>query len=131
MLEHFHAIIWVGHHEARVFRFYAKDIGRIVIHPHDRTGHMPHKTNMAASDDAPVSSEFLERVAKSVCEAGAVIIAGPASVKSLLTAHIADRHRELASRISTVQTAVQPSDAELVALAHRYFRSNDWSRGTA
>jgi hypothetical protein len=34
---HFHAVIWIDHHEARVFHFNPTDVERLVLHP-DRQG---------------------------------------------------------------------------------------------
>jgi hypothetical protein len=31
--DHFHAVIWIDHHEARVFRFSPTDVERLVLHP--------------------------------------------------------------------------------------------------
>ena len=30
---HFHAVIWIDHHEARVFHFSPTDVERLVLHP--------------------------------------------------------------------------------------------------
>ena len=32
---HFHAVIWIDHHEARVFHFSPTDVERLVLHPDD------------------------------------------------------------------------------------------------
>ena len=33
---HFHAAIWIDHHEARVFHFSSTDVERLVLHPDHR-----------------------------------------------------------------------------------------------
>ena len=38
---HFHAVVWIDHHEARVFHFSPTDVERLVLHP-DR----PTKTEL-------------------------------------------------------------------------------------
>ena len=36
---HFHAVIWIDHHEARVFHFSPTDVERLVLHPDHPTKH--------------------------------------------------------------------------------------------
>jgi hypothetical protein len=35
---HYHAVIWIDHHEARVFHFSPTDVERLVLHPDNRPG---------------------------------------------------------------------------------------------
>jgi hypothetical protein len=30
---HYHAVVWIDHHEARVFHFSSNDVERLVLHP--------------------------------------------------------------------------------------------------
>jgi stalled ribosome rescue protein Dom34 len=125
MQQHFHAIVWIDHHQAKVFRFNASDVERDVIRPHDPTVHLHHKANTIGSGHAPVDKDFLRRVTESVSEAGAIMIVGPASAKTELAAHIAAHAPDLSARVSTVEAADHPSDGELMALARKFFRAND------
>jgi hypothetical protein len=125
MQQHFHAIIWIDHHQAKVFRFNASDVDRDVIRPHDPTVHLHHKANTVGSGHAPVDKDFLRRVTESVSGAGAIMIVGPASAKTELAAHIVAHAPSLSARVSTVEAADHPSDGELVALARKFFRAND------
>lgn len=125
MQPHFHAIIWIDHHQAKIFRFNANDIDRDVIKPHDPTVHLHHKANAVGSGHAPVDKDFLRRVTESVSEAGAIMIVGPASAKTELAAYIAAHAPRLSAQISTVEAADHPSDGELVAMARKFFRAND------
>lgn len=125
MHQHFHAIVWIDHHQAKVFRFDAKDVDRDVIRPHDPTVHLHHKANTIGSGHAPVDRDFLKRVADSIAGAGALMIVGPASAKTELAAYLATFAPDLSSRVSIVEAVDHPSDGELVALARRFFRAND------
>lgn len=125
MMQHFHAIIWIDHHQAKVFRFNASDIDRDVIRPHDPTVHLHHKANTVGSGHAPVDKDFLRRITKSVTAAGAIMIVGPASAKTELVTYLAAHTPQLSARVSTVEAADHPSDGELVALARKFFRAND------
>jgi len=129
--QHFHAIIWIDHHQAKVFRFNASDIDRDVIRPHDPTVHLHHKANTIGSGHAPVDKDFLKRITKSVSGAGAIMIVGPASAKTELAAYIAAHEPHLTARVSTVGAADHPSDGELVAMARKFFQANDRMKSPA
>jgi hypothetical protein len=46
---HFHAVIWIDHHEARVFHFSPTDVERLVLHPDHPTKHIHHKASSIGS----------------------------------------------------------------------------------
>ncbi len=131
MTQHFHAIVWIDHHQAKVFHFNASDVERDVFRPHDRAVHVHHKANTVGSGHAPVDKNFLGGVMESIAGAGAIMIVGPASAKTELTAYIAAHAPGLSARISIVEAADHPSDGELVALARRFFKADDRMRARA
>jgi stalled ribosome rescue protein Dom34 len=128
MSEHYYALVWIDHHEARIFHFNALEAERATVrstHPHQ---HLHHKANTRDSGHAPIDQVFLEHVAQAVMPAGAVLITGPASAKKELAAYIAQRHEQLSRRICGVETVDHPSDGELLALARKFFRADDRMR---
>jgi hypothetical protein len=42
MTEHNHAVLWIDHHEARVFHFNADDVERLLIRPDNPHVHIHH-----------------------------------------------------------------------------------------
>jgi len=125
MTEHYHALIWIDHHEAKIFHFSATESDRMRVNSTDPHQHLHHKANTRGSGHAPVDHVFLERVAQAVADAGAVLITGPANAKHELAAHIERQHPQLGKRISAVETLDHPTDGELLALARKFFRAND------
>lgn len=125
MQQHFHAIIWIDHHQAKIFRFNASDLERDVVRPHDPTVHLHHKANTIGSGHAPVDKDYLRRVTEAVSRAGAIMIVGPAGAKTELAAYIGAHAPDLSSRVSTVEAVDHPSDGELVSLARKFFLAND------
>ncbi|MGH8263783.1 MAG: translational machinery protein [Steroidobacteraceae bacterium] len=125
MTHHFHAIVWIDHSEARVFHFNESEADKELVRSHKHDLHLHHKANSRGSGHAGVDKEFLERVAKALHASGAVLIVGPASAKTELAAHIGEHDRELAKRISGVETVDHPSDGVLLALARKFFRADD------
>jgi hypothetical protein len=123
--EHFHAVVWIDHHEARVFHFNADDSQREQVHPLHPVRHIHHKANSVGSGHSPEDQNFFSAVVEAIDGAGAVLITGPASAKHELVKHI-DRHPStLRARVAGVETLDHPSDGELVAHARQFFRAAD------
>jgi stalled ribosome rescue protein Dom34 len=122
---HFHAVVWIDHHEARVFHFSATDVERLVLHPDHPTRHIHHKANSVGSGHPSEDHEFFRAVAQSIADAGAVLITGPADAKIELNKYISQHDPKLMKIIVGVETVDHPSDAQLVAYARQYFRAED------
>jgi hypothetical protein len=124
MSGHYHAIVWIDHREARVFHFNVADVDRLVLHPHNPTRHIHHKANSIGSGHAAEDQAFLQRVTDAIADAGAVLITGPANAKTELVKHIERHAPALGARIAGVETIDHPTDGELVAHAHKYFKDD-------
>lgn len=125
MSGHHHAIVWIDHHEARVFHFNPEEVDRLVLHPDHPTRHLHHKANSIGSGHAPEDQDFFHQVAASIADAGAVLITGPANAKTELMKHIRNHAPELIKIIVGVESADHPSDGALVAHARTYFKAAD------
>jgi stalled ribosome rescue protein Dom34 len=123
--QHFHAVIWIDHHEARVFHFNHTDVDQLVLQPENPTMHIHHKSNTIGSGHETLGKDFLHEVAMSVAKAGAILIAGPGNAKTELMKHIELHDKQLVKAIAGVETVDHPSDAQLVAYARKYFKSAD------
>jgi hypothetical protein len=124
-MAHFHAVIWIDHHEARVFHFSPADADKLVVHPHDPTRHIHHKANSIGSGNAAEDENFYHSVVEAVADAGAILITGPANAKTELVKHIHHHDPALMSHIKGIETVDHPTDGELVAHARKYFKSED------
>ena len=122
---HHHAIVWIDHHEARVFHFSQDDVERLVLHPDNPTKHIHHKANSIGSGHAAEDHKFLQAVAQSVADASAILITGPANAKTELIKYIHYHAPKLMNAIAGVETVDHPSDAQLVAHARKYFKVAD------
>lgn len=128
MSNHYHALVWIDHREAKVFQFNATDVDRTTIRSDHPDQHIHHKANSGDSGHASVDNAFLERVAQAIAQAGAILITGPANAKTELAAYIKRVQPNLAERISGVQTLDHPSDGALLALARSFFKADDRMR---
>jgi stalled ribosome rescue protein Dom34 len=123
--KHYHAVVWIDHHEARVFHFNPTEVDELVLHPHNPTRHIHHKANAVGSGQAAEDQAFFQAVAETLADAGAVLITGPANAKTELVKHIHRHDPKLMNAIAAVETVDHPSDAALVAYARKYFRAAD------
>jgi len=125
---HYHAVIWIDHHEARVFHCNATDVERLVLQPDHPTRHIHHKANSIGSGHVSADHDYLHAVAESIADAGAVLVTGPANAKTELVEHIRAHDPQLAKLIVGVETVDHPSDAQLVAHAKKYLVAVDRMR---
>jgi hypothetical protein len=63
---HYHAVVWIDHHEARVFHFSPTDVERHILHPDHPTRHIHHKPNSIGSGHASEDHDYLHAVAEGV-----------------------------------------------------------------
>ena len=122
---HYHAVVWIDHREARIFHFTPTNVERLLLHPDHPTRHIHHKANSIGSGPAAEDHAYLQAVAESIADAGAVLIAGPANEKTELVRHIREHSPRLMSAIVGVETVDHPSDAQLVAYAQKRFKATD------
>ena len=128
MSSHYHAVVWIDHHEARIFCFNPTEIDRLVIHPHDPTRHIHHKADSIGSGHASEDQVFFHAVVAAITGAGAVMITGPANAKTELVKHINRHDPRLIDRLAGIETVDHPSDDALIAHARHYFRAADRMR---
>ena len=125
MTAHYHAVVWIDHHEARIFHFNADEVERLVLHPHDPTSHIHHKANSIGSGHAAEDQDFLHEVATTIADAGAVLITGPANAKTELVKYVHRHDPKMIERLPGIETVDHPTDPSLIAHARHYFKSAD------
>ena len=121
----YHAVIWIDHHEARVFHFGPTDVDQLVLHPDHPTRHIHHKSNTIGSGHDSLDNGFLHAVAEAIADAGAVLVTGPANAKTELVKHIQHHDPKLMKLVLGVETVDHPSDPQLVAYARKFFKAAD------
>ena len=121
MSGHYHAVVWIDHHEARVFHFSSSAADVVVVHPDHPTRHIHHKANTIGSGHASEDQHFLQSVADALGDASAILITGPANEKTELVNHIARHAPALKAKIRGVEALDHPSDGEILALARKFF----------
>jgi stalled ribosome rescue protein Dom34 len=122
MPQHFHAIVWIDHLQARIFHLGLSGTDEIVQHPDMPTRHIHHKANSVGSGHVHESAEFLNQVMDAVGDAGEILILGPSGAKTELAKYIREQNPNVGGRIVAVEAADHPTDGEIVAYAKRHFR---------
>jgi stalled ribosome rescue protein Dom34 len=126
--KHHHAVIWIDHHEARIFHFNSTDVERLVVRPDNPTRHIHHKANSIGSGHAAEDQAFLHAVVESFSNVDTVLVTGPANAKIELIKHIHQHDPDKMKAIVGVETVDHPSDGSLVAHAQQYFKAADRMR---
>lgn len=124
MQDHYHAVVWIDHKQARIFHFNAEDADGIVVKPEHPVRDYHRKERGTGKHD-PENQKFLEDVTRAIADAGAVLICGPSTEKHELVKHIEKTHPRLLVHIEGVESVDHPTDAELVAYARRYAKAAD------
>jgi len=125
MSEHYHALVWIDHHEAKIYHFDAVDSDQLTLRSSNPHVHIHHKANTIGSGHALVDRAFLERVAQAIATAGAVLITGPANAKNELALHLQNLHPAVWGRVSGVEGLDHPTDGELISFGRRFFKADD------
>ena len=122
MPQHFHAIVWIDHLQARIFHLGLSGTDEIILHPHMPTRHIHHKANSRESGHVHESKEFLNHVLDAVSDAGEILILGPSGAKTELAKYIREQNPDVGDRIIAVEAADHPTDGQIVAYAKRHFK---------
>ncbi len=122
---HFHAVIWIDHHQAKIFHFNLADEDQQKFHPSNPSVHVHHKSNTIGSGHEALDPSFINETASSVSAAGEVLVIGPGIAKTEFMNYIEKHNPKLKSKILGVETVDHPSDREIVAFARKFFKPVD------
>ena len=125
MSDHYHALVWIDHREARIFHLSRTAVDQSVLHPDHPTEHIHHKAHSIGSGHAHEDQKFLRAVTEAVSGSGAILITGPANAKAELVKHIHQHDPNMMKAIVGIETVDHPTDAQLIAYARKYFEGSD------
>jgi stalled ribosome rescue protein Dom34 len=126
MADHYHAVVWIDHKQARIFHFSVDEADRAVVKDHvvrDLHSHEKH-TGQRTEENKP----FFEDVAKAIADASAILIVGPAQEKDFFAKFLSEKHPAIRAHVEGVEKADHPSDGELLDFARRYVKASDHMR---
>lgn len=126
MSHHYHAILWIDHHEARILEFNAEERDAAdVVKPRHPVKHLHTKAGSLSSWRAKEDAAYFDEVAKHLEGPGEVLVVGPANAKLAFVKYTGEKHKALSDRIVGVETVDHPTDGELVNFARSYFEKVD------
>ena len=119
----FHAVVWIDHQKAQILQFDAEHVQSQKVKAH---------THHTAQHGSAVRSEheFFGEVCHALQGITEVLVTGSHTATADFK-HYAEKHRaETAKHIVGYETVDHPSEAQLVALARKYFLKYDRMAGT-
>lgn len=125
MSHHYHGIVWIDHHEARILDFNADGANADkVTQKHAATRKQSARTGKASwreSEDAG----FFDEVAGKLGGIGEILIVGPANAKLGFLKRLQAKHAAIAEHVIGIETVDHPTDGELLNFARAYFKKAD------
>jgi stalled ribosome rescue protein Dom34 len=126
MAQHFHAIVWIDHKQARIFHFNVEEADRTLAQDHVvRDIHAREKRSGHRTEE---NKPFFEDVAKAIADSRGILIVGPAQEKDFFAKFLADKHPAIRAHVEGVEKADHPTDGELLDFARRYVKAADRMR---
>jgi stalled ribosome rescue protein Dom34 len=126
MADHFHAVVWIDHKQARILHFNADEAGRTVVRDHVIRD--LHSREKGSGHRIEENKPFFEDVAKAIADAGAILIVGPAQEKDYFAKFLALKHPAIRAHVEGVEKADHPTDGELLDHARRFVKAADRMR---
>ena len=124
-MTHYHACVWIDHREARIFGIGLDEADSAVTANAHATHHIHRKANQVGMGTDKLDHAFLAEVAEKLEPVQAILIAGPGQAKHELAAYLEAHAPILAKRVWGIEAMDHPTDAQLVAAAHKYFKAAD------
>ena len=128
MSSHYHAVIWIDHHEARVIHFNADAAEEDFVRPVHPPRHLHAKAGSASGTHVGDEPEFYRDVTKTVANAKAVLVTGPSTAKTEFIKYLHQHSPQMLDRVWGIETLARVTDHQLVAEGRRYFAKTDRTR---
>ena len=125
---HYHAVVWIDHHEARVIAFNADDADEKTIHPEHPPRHLHHTVGSASGTHERGEASYYRSVLDALGEAKEFLVVGPSTAKTEFATWLREHAAQMVERLCSVETLQQMTDKQLVAEARRFFKGADRMR---
>lgn len=124
-MSHYHAVVWMDHHEARLLAFNAEAADETVVHPANSPRHLHHKGGNPSGDNDVEEPSFYRDIAAALGDAKEILVAGPSSAKTEFVKYLAKHMPHLLERVRRIETLDKVTDGQLLAEARRFFVRDD------
>jgi hypothetical protein len=125
---HYHAVVWIDHHEALIIHFNADTADEQRIRPADPPKHLHIKSGAPSGTHIRDDPQFYRDVAAAIADAHEVLVTGPSTAKAELVKHFHKHAPQLIERVAGIETLDRMTDNQLLAAARRFFAQADRMR---
>ena len=130
MSSHYHAVVWIDHHEALVIHFNADAAEERHLHPVDPPRHLHVKAGGAAGTHITDEPSFYRDVARELADAREILVTGPSTAKAEFLKHLHKHEPAMIERIVGIETLALVTDNQLLAEARHFFVKADRLRSS-
>jgi len=117
-----HAIVWIDHREAKVYRIIGNDESQVQVNSHHSLQRLHHRPGgWEAGGGLPEDGEFFGRVAATLDQSGGILVIGPGDARLAFKTYLDHLHPSHAPQVQTVERTAPPGEEELLALGRDYF----------
>ena len=129
-MEHYHAVVWLDHRDARVFHITTEEASERDVHATHSSEHQSagHKDRGKSGKRPPIDKDYFEGVIGALGGAKEILIMGPADAKKELSTYIDSHHKEMKEKIIGIEAADHMSDYKVIQHARKFFKREDRMR---
>lgn len=128
MPAHYHAVVWIDHHAARVIHFNQDDAEQDVVRPTDPPRHLHIKAGSPSGIHIRDAPAFYHDVAAALTGAKAILLVGPSNAKAEFIRYMRRHAPHIIEQLCGVETMDKATDGEILAEARRHFARTDRMR---
>ncbi len=121
-------IMWIDHHEARIFRVAAGAVDASAVSAPHQHVHRHPKGPTAEHNHPDDMHRFFHDVARALEGADAILVVGPSTAKLQFLRYVHKQAEALEPKIVGIETVDHPPDGQLIAYAKHYFGIPDRQR---
>ena len=119
---HYHAVVWIDHHQARIIFFNADDAEETTVRPVHVPRHLHHTSGSPAGTHERGDAAYFSHVMGVLGETKEFLITGPSTAKTEFVTWLRSNTTQMADRLAGVEVLPRISDNQLVAEARRFFK---------
>src|SRR6185437_14975698 len=113
MSGHYHAVLWLDHHEARIIHFNADESEAARVRPSDPPRHLHVKAGSMSGTHITDEPKFYGDVAEALGDAHEVLVTGPSTAKREFLKYLRKHAAPTWRRIVGVETLDDLTDNQL------------------
>ena len=128
MSVHYHAVLWLDHHEARIIHFNVDDADTERVRPSDPPRHLHIKAGSPSGTHITDEPAFYRDIAAALGDAHEILVAGPSNAKREFLKYLRKHGAATWRCIVGVETLDRLSDNQLLVEARKFFDRADRMR---